>query len=169
MSETPFLAQTLCPRCSLCLGGAKSTYTCVQLNLLESSAHVQTREKEEVPWRHEPLMCHQCRTSPCSAAKPNSRVSGASSGSTVTCRHWPIGWAGIPHRPQSSTSGTCSCSVHCASAAGYCVLDHSTGSHSCPCLDWFCCRGAPAYPWSPGLVLSRRNQVIFQSRPDHWC
>lgn len=64
-------------------------------------------------------------------------------------KRWPILLSCTLHRPHSSTSETCSCSVRCVSAAECCDLSHSTGSHSCPSQGLSCCRSGPACPPSP--------------------
>lgn len=85
------------------------------------------------------------------------------------CRRWPTLLFCTLRTPRSSTSGTCSCSVHAASAAGCCGLCRSTDSHSCPCQGWSCCRCDPACPLSLTPGPARRNPATSRSTPARWC
>lgn len=85
------------------------------------------------------------------------------------CRRSPTLLFCTLHTPHSSTSETCSCSVRAASAAGCCGLCRSTGSRSCPCQGWSCCRCDPACPPSLTPGPARRNPATSQSTPVRWC
>lgn len=84
-------------------------------------------------------------------------------------RHWPTLLSCTLHRPRSSTSETCSCSVRSVSAVGCYGLSHSTDFHSCPCRGWSCCRSGPACLLSPSPGPAHRNLATFQSRRVRWC